>query len=110
MKTCRLKTYEAVPPGGYIFENFPVIYRKFPSVPTIESQARYVSDFRKANGIPRSSPKECLQEVDAYTCQRLGCNPAYCVAQDSKTGQIVALNQSNPILTGGCAGCGARFH
>lgn len=107
---CRLRTYDMSPPGGFPFENFKGIYRKFESQPLIEAQAIAVSAFRMGNGLPRSSMAECLRDIDRYTCYRLGCDSRFCVPVDSKSPATTALNQSSPLLTPGCRGCGARLH
>ena len=103
---CRLRSYEVVPPGGYPYENTQGIYRKFPSEPLIEAQARALSAFRKGNGLQRSSVTECLQDIDEYTCRRLGCPHQLCVSTDAANPQI-ALSSSSPVLGGGRGCCGA---
>lgn len=100
----RLRSYELTPPGGYVYEQTEGIYRKFPSVPMVEDQARSVSSFRKANGLPRPSVAEALRDIDRQTCARLGNSLAWCIPSD---GQTVALNASNPIIAPPCQGCGA---
>ena len=98
-----LRSYDATPPGAYRYEQTEGIPRVFPASPVIEDLAGAVSRFRAANGLPRSSFLEALQDVDHYTCAGLGNNPAYCVSGDS---QSVALNASSPQLNP-CRGCGA---
>lgn len=105
--SCRLRTYDVVPPGGYPFENYKGIYRRFPSEPLIEAQAQIVSQFRQANGIPRASVAECLEDVDIYTCRRLGCDHRFCTGSSVRSGTTVALNASSPIVAP-CGGCGAK--
>ena len=105
----RLRTYDQAPPGGYPFEQFEGIYRKFASVPLIEDQAKAVAAFRAGNHLPRASVAEALQDVDSYTCQRLGNNPGFCIPCDQAAAggvQPVALNASSPIISP-CGGCGA---
>lgn len=107
---CRLRSYELNPPGNFFYEQTEGIYRKFHAEPLIEAQAANVSSFRRGNGLPRSSITEALQDIDSYTCQRLGCDNRYCVSRDSNSAPVTALNESSPILSPGCRGCGARLH
>lgn len=76
-------------------------------VPIIEDIARSLSSFRSANGKPRASVVECLQDVDQFQCLRLGCNPSYCVSVEApqRAAPPVALNSSSPIISP-CRGCG----
>ncbi len=100
----RLRTYDIAPPGGYPYEQVEGIRKKFPSQPMIEAQARIVSEFRKANGLPRATIKEALADIDVYQCQRLGNMPSYCT---EATPGMVAIGQASPIITP-CKGCGAK--
>lgn len=101
----RLRSYDQAPPGGYPYTQTKGIRREFPSVPMIEHQAQIVASFRKANGLPRASVQEALSDIDCQQCLRLGNMPAFCVPSDSAN--IVALNQSSPIVAPPCKGCGA---
>lgn len=105
MSKCRLKSYEQPIPGGYLFEEtFKGIKHTFKE-PIIEGTATGLSAFRRGNGIPRSSIKECIEDVDRYQCLRLGNNRTYCTCSDGQTG-IIALGTASPIVTP-CKGCGA---
>jgi hypothetical protein len=102
----RLRSYEMTPPGGYPYEQTEGIHRKFRSEPVIEMQAQIVASFRRANHLPRASALEALQDIDAYTCQRLGNMPAYCVSTEQPV-PAVALGSTSPLVAP-CGGCGAR--
>ncbi len=104
MACFRLTTYNATPPGGYIF---PKPTGGNWSEPMIEAVAGQVSTYRKMNGLPRSTMKEALADVDHYTCQRLGGMSAFCVPCNSSAPDTIALGQSSPIVAGPCRGCGA---
>lgn len=106
--THRLRTYDQAPPGGYPFVQTEGIGRNFPSIPMIEDQAKAVSAFRAGNGLPRASLKEALEDVDCYTCQRLGNMGAFCVEVSPGAPKTVALNESSPIVAPPCKGCGAK--
>ena len=101
----RLRTYEISPPGQYPFEQTGEKPRKFPAQPLIEAQATIVSNYRKGNGLPRSSIPECLADVDCFQCRRLGNIPQWCIPADSQN--QVALMASAPIIAPPCKGCGA---
>ena len=103
----RLRSYELTPPGGYPYEQQGVKPRSFPSVPVIEDQARTVAAYRQANGLPRSSYKECLIAVDRQVAARLNNDLAWCVAEDGDTTATIALSPNAPGLAP-CKGCGAR--
>lgn len=106
---CRLASYDTVPPGGYLYTQTEGIKREFPSLPTIESQAQAVSAFRAGNGLPRSSVRECLTDIDHFNAARLGCHRRWCVSVDPATGATTtALSQTSPIITP-CKGCGAQL-
>src|ERR1044071_5844521 len=102
----RLRSYEESPPGGYPYTQRRGIKRNFPSVPVIEEQPRIVADFRAGNGIPRATIAEALEDIDAWTCWRLGNMRQYCVPVDDEARASVALGVSSAIVQP-CAGCGA---
>lgn len=93
---------ELVPPGGFSFVQTGDKPRVFASQPMAESQAQIVSSYRRANGLPRGSVSESLQDVMTYTCQRLGNNPKWCTqVEDGVTLDYAAMPKP-------CAGCGAK--
>lgn len=102
----RLRSYELSPPGGYPYEQRKGVQRKFPSLPMIEAQAAVVADFRRANGLPRASVMEALEDIDRYTCARLGGMSQWCLPVDQEAQSAVALGISSPIVSP-CRGCGA---
>lgn len=105
----RLRSYELTPPGGYPYEQQGLKPHSFPTVPVIEDQARNVMAYRKANGLPRDSYKECLVAVDRQVAARLGNSPAWCVIEDGDTTATIALSDNAPGLAP-CKGCGARVN
>lgn len=102
---CRLKSYDTVIPGGYLFEDLSSVSRKFPATPSIEALAQDVASYREANKIARSSYAECLQDVDRYNAQRIGCNALWCVPVDPEVIQSEARARHKS-----CGGCGAVLH
>lgn len=103
---CRLKSYEIGPPGSYVYKQEQGIRRPFGPSPSIEGLAAELSGFRTKNGLPRASVQESLEDIDAYTCFRLGNMPAYCTCSDSQGNPTPALNAGSPIGKP-CRGCGA---
>lgn len=61
--------------------------------------------FREANNLPRSSEAECLADIDAFTCVRLGGVGIWCFESAITQEQIVASYQPT-----GCRSCGHRIH
>ena len=102
----QLRSYDVSPPGRYPYEQTQGIYHFFPATPYPEAQAQAVASFRQANNLPRATQAEALLDIGAYTCQRLGNMPAFCVNTDNPT---VALNASSPVVDTGCRGCGAKL-
>ena len=104
MTPCRLRTYELTPPGGYPYTEPDG--HQFHSSPMIEDTARRVASYRAANGRPRATVREALEDVDAYTCQRLGNMAQWCLCNDQAAGNV-SFGPGNPIITP-CHGCGAK--
>lgn len=104
----RLKSYDQVPPGSYVYQQTKGIKRKFGPLPSIEMLAGEVSSFRTANNLPRASIQESLIDVDQYTCWRLGGMRAFCVAVDDEARAASALSPTSPIAAP-CYGCGASI-
>lgn len=105
----RLKTYDSNPPGGYCYnQDFDPKRKNFGCAPDITALAGIVARWRAANGLPRSSVREALEDVDRYNCARLGNDPRYCFSSDVPLGApgSTALNTSSPIIAP-CGGCGA---
>lgn len=103
MYSHRLRSYDYSPPGGYCFEENGPPYKKFPCLPTAESQAQAVLDFRIGNSLPRATIQQALRDVDYYQCLRLGFNPKWCVPAD--VANVLPLNSTSPIIAP-CKGCG----
>ena len=99
----RLINPNAFPPGGYSYTD-PNTGKKFGGSYGLNEQAQRVSQFRRANGFPRSGLLECAADIDAYTCARLGNAPQFVFDTDAAlTNQSFGLPESAP-----CAGCGAK--
>lgn len=106
--TCyRLRSYDVSPPGGYPYIQPEPKGQKFHAEPMIEAQARIVLAYRKGNGLERATLKECIVDIDRYTCSRLGNNPSFCIACNQDAPDAITLANNTPGLNGPCAGCGA---
>jgi hypothetical protein len=79
-----------------------VIY-KFPDIGLdINEQAKLIASFRKSNAFPRATFTEAFDDLNLYTCQRLGCDPQYCSDGTSTTSAPLQVRSS------GCGSCGAK--
>lgn len=104
MSTCRLKSYDAVPPNCYSYTQTEGIVRRFGREPVIEALAKAVSAFRQGNRLPRASIRETLEDVDEYNAVVvLGCDARW--TNRTETGGV-ALAEGSGVLAG-CKGCGA---
>lgn len=99
----RLKRHDQAPPGEYPYEQTVGLRKKFPKTVDIYGQAQAVADFRKGNNLPRGTFEEALQDIDEYTCVRLGNMPRWC--RDSQKPYAETTPKLQKKL-GGC--CGAR--
>lgn len=100
-----LRSFDNPVPGGYQFTEGGSKPRKFRQQPVPEPLAREVAAYRAANGLPRATYPESLQDVSSFQCERLGNNPAYCVSSDI-VGNIIPLAADAPGLAP-CKSCGA---
>lgn len=102
----RLLSYDTVPPGGYPYVQPGDKSRNFPAQPSIEAQAKIVQSYRKGNGLPRASYKECLTDVDHYVAtEALSGNPRFTVKLPEDNPEAIAAAGNAPGITP-CIGCG----
>lgn len=92
------------PPGGYPFFQPETDY-KFKGMTDFETQARLISAHRKGNNLARSTLAECLEDLDAYTCARIGNDPRFCYTMTPNQRPTAAVVRS---VQAKCGGCGAR--
>lgn len=97
-----LITYSPMPPGQFPYVQTEGITHKFPGDCDIMLQAKRVHDFRKGNNLPRKSLEECLEDIDRYTCARLGNDPLFCTEIENVSFVTIHPN----VAKGGCATCG----
>lgn len=101
----RLIKYSPMPPGQYPYQQPDPLGHYFPGDCDIQTQAIRVSAYRQGNKLARPSYEEALEDIDRYTCQRLGGHQRWCV-DDEKP-----FDQAQPIATNrrrqkGCSTCG----
>jgi len=101
-----LKSQLRCPPGSFPYEQTEGISKKFEASPLLEEQAHRVADFRKGNGLPRATVAEALQDIDCYTCARLGNNRRFCYDTDRTYAEVSPM-ANRASGGGGCHGCGA---
>ena len=102
----KLISYNPFPPGAFPFsQTIDGKTYKWPDIGLdIASQARTISDFRKQNGMERASFAETLDDLEFYTCERLGNDPAYCT-----DGGKPASARAGIPKTSRCRTCGAKL-
>lgn len=73
-----LINYTTFPPGGYPYTQ-PETGQQFHGMVPFDMQKHAISQHRKANQLARSSVEESSQDLEDFTCNRLGQDPAYCI-------------------------------
>lgn len=69
---------------------------------SLQDQARVVLAFRKKNQMPRATLGETMDDINVYTCQRLGNNPRFCA--ETGAGGAVILQVQGGKSGEGCCG------
>lgn len=105
LKQMKLIQFTPFPPGSFPYsQTFKgVTYNWIDEGLDIESQAARILKFRRANGVPRASFDETLEDLNIFTCARLGNDPRWC--GDSTKNHPLPQKASS----GGCKGCGAHL-
>lgn len=100
-----LKTLSVCPPGEFIYKQTAPSGKevKFVNSDAYELSKK-VADWRKANALPRATADEALEDMVAFTCQRLGNHPGWCYNTDKSIAQSVPKRRTG----GGCSSCGAH--
>lgn len=103
---CKLIALTPFPPGAFPYsQTVNGVTYKWPDVGLdLVSQAQKISSFRKANNLPRASLDDSIEDLNIYTCQRLGCDPRWC--DDGVTKQVHIQTNTG----GGCRTCGVRIN
>lgn len=101
----RLISNETIVQGTYwIQETAPSGAKKTCGpVPAIMDVASCLSGFRSANGLPRASITECLEDVHSFTCERLGNSTSICI--ECTPDEFLEVNRNVPGIMP-CKGCG----
>lgn len=78
-----LRLHNAIPPGGYVYEqrglDGAVIKRFSTTTMPFAQFAREIQKMRVANNLPNSTMQETMKEVDEAQCERLNFNPEWCL-------------------------------
>jgi hypothetical protein len=98
----RLISHEKCPPGEFYYTQSEGLSKKFANTPLIGELATKIASFRAANKLARSTVSDALQDIDAFTCARLGNNPDWCYNTDQT---VQAAHHGG----GGCKTCGAKI-
>ncbi len=69
----------------------------------MNEQSKVIAKFRKSNGFERATYVEAFDDLNIYTCQRIGCDPNYC-----SDGTTTAANPMQ-VISKGCGSCGAKL-
>jgi hypothetical protein len=96
-----LKNIQNCPPGEFFYRQDGKFFEASPLIGTVASN---VSNYRKANNLPRSLERECLEDIIVFTVARLDPKSEWVYNTDQT---IDALMPSGPVK--GCQGCGAKI-
>lgn len=89
-----------LPPGGFSYIQTDTGMR-FDGMRSFKEVCIEIKKHRLANNLKRASMTEIAEDLDKYTCGRLGNDPRWC-----STGTTTAYV---PVVrTIGCGGCGSR--
>jgi hypothetical protein len=107
----RLRRFTPFPPGGFPYEQNQGIHHKFKAEGySIRQQAEKVLSFRTANGLPRATFEEVMEDIDRYQCLRLGNHDRWCVDETASTKPYTESQPAARRKQGGCGTCGSPAH
>ncbi len=117
----RLNSHMSVPPGEFVWR---VVVRDgivtpthtpcggqsncftFGPSPLIDQIAKEYLTFLRGNKLPGADYAQIVEQIDAYTCERLGNSPQFCYDSEAR------VSQNSPTVMasrGRCAGCGIKL-
>lgn len=73
-----LKTITTLPPGGFPYVQ-PGTGMKFNGMVPFNQQVGAILGHRRGNNLPGADSQTVATDLDAYTCQRLGNDPRFCI-------------------------------
>lgn len=76
-----LKSYTTIAPGGWRYTQ-PDTNWKHASMGPIQAAVKEILEHRRFNNLPRATNDEVLADLEAFTCQRLGNDVAWCNSGD----------------------------
>lgn len=98
-----IRRYDQCPPGEFWYQQTDGLSKIFRSNPDIYGLAKRVCDFRRGNNLSRDTIQEALEDIDAFTCQRLHNSISWCYESNRSFGELHPAPASS-----GCGTCGAR--
>lgn len=72
-----LKNTKSLPPGGWIYEQKETGWKLRSMSPFLDAVQQMVLH-RLGNKLPRASAPECAEDLEKFTCARIGNDPTYC--------------------------------
>jgi hypothetical protein len=87
-----LKTITTLPPGGFPYKQKEMTKER-PWQGPFQNQVAWIVDFRRGNNLPGADAQTAASDLDAYTCQRLGNDPRFCIDPSQKK----TLSQSSEL-------------
>lgn len=92
-KVMRLKNTNTFPPGGFTYTQ-PETGFKTSKMAPFETCVAEVLAHRVANKLPRSTRAEVNEDIQEFTCQRLGYDAAYCITDKKKLETLSRISAS----------------
>lgn len=97
----RLLSHDKCVPGEFRYEQaFHGRAKKFGPTPLIGELAARVANFRAGNQLPRATQIEALEDIDSFTCLRLGNSPRWTYDTDKAFADLAPKTS-----LAGCATC-----
>lgn len=93
-----LKTRNTIVPGGFRYVQKETGFKPSPMVP-FNNVVNEIFEHRKANNLPRATKPEIAEDLEVYTCNRLGNDPAWCISDKKKLFQSSKTSPSPSHLS-----------
>lgn len=85
-----LKNIRTLPPGGWRYDQKETGWKLSSMSPFTDAVGQIVLH-RVANQLPRAKPEEAAEDLENFTCQRLGNDRNYCLSGDVKKKLMLAV-------------------
>lgn len=97
----RLTRLDIMVPGGYAYVQHETGMRFDGNTP-LRAQGKQLEAHRKANGLPRATFAEAIEDIEAATCARV---PGMCYDTNAPAASAAAIMAT---AWRGCGSCGGR--